>query len=65
MTENQIEQLAIDLLKQQGFVYLNGTDIAPDSSRSERSSFEEVLLKERIAESVKRINPTVPPDAQE
>src|SRR5690554_2043011 len=65
MTENEIEQLSIDLLKQQGFTYLNGTEIAPDSSTPERQTFEEVILRSRIAEAVKRINSTVPPAAQE
>lgn len=65
MTENEIEQLSIDLLKQQGFTYLNGTDIAPDSSTSERQTFEEVILKQRLENAVRRINPTIPPDAQQ
>lgn len=65
MTENEIEQLSIDLLKQQGFTYLNGTDIAPDSSTPERNSFEEVILKERLENAVRRINPMIPLDAQQ
>lgn len=65
MTENEIEQLSIDLLKQQGFTYLNGTDIAPDSSTSERQTFEEVILKERLDNAVRRINSTIPIDAQQ
>lgn len=65
MTENEIEQLSIDLLKQQGFTYLNGTDIAPDSSTPERQTFEEVILKERLDNAVRRINPTIPIDAQQ
>ncbi len=65
MTENEIEQLSIDLLKQQGFTYLNGTDIAPDSSTPERQTFEEVILKERLDNAVRRINPSIPNDAQQ
>lgn len=65
MTENEIEQLSIDLLKQQGFTYLNGTDIAPDSGTSERQTFEEVILKERLDNAVRRINSTIPIDAQQ
>lgn len=30
MTENEIELLALDLLKGQGYEYINGVDIAPD-----------------------------------
>src|SRR5690554_4887963 len=65
MTENEIEQLSIDLLKQQGFTYLNGTDIAPDSSTPERQTFEEVMLKERLENAVRRISPSIPNDAQQ
>src|SRR5690554_1042309 len=65
MTENEIEQLSIDLLKQQGFTYLNGTDIAPDSSTPERQTFEEVILKQRLENAVRRINPSIPNDAQQ
>src|SRR5690554_1676056 len=65
MTENEIEQLSIDLLKQQGFTYLNGTDIATDSSTPERQTFEEVILKERLENAVRRINRDIPLDAQQ
>ena len=65
MTENEIEQLSINLLKQQGFTYLNGTDIAPDSTSTERQTFEEVVLKQRLENAVRRINPNIPLDAQQ
>ncbi|ALU26595.1 type I restriction endonuclease subunit R [Myroides odoratimimus] len=65
MTENEIEQLAITLLQQQGFEYVNGADIAPDSTNSERASFEEVVLKQRLEQAVNRINSNIPLDAQQ
>ena len=33
--------------------------------QDQRSSYEEVLLTHRLAEAVRRINPTVPPATQE
>lgn len=65
MTENQIELLALDLLQGQGYEYINGVDIAPDSASAERQTFEEVILKERLEKAVSRINIGIPPDAQQ
>lgn len=65
MTENEIEQLAIALLEHQGYTYINGVQLAPDVGDLERTSFEEVVLKQRLENAVRRINPTIPLDAQQ
>ncbi len=65
ITESEIEQYAIDLLEKQGFQYIYGPDIAPDSENPKRTSFEEVLLLDRITEALARINPTISSDAHE
>lgn len=65
MTENEIEQLAIALLEHQGYTYINGVQLAPDASDMERTSFEEVVLKQRLENAVRRINPMIPLDAQQ
>lgn len=65
MTENEIEQLAIALLEHQGYSYINGVHLAPDAGDLERTSFEEVVLKQRLENAVRRINPMVPLDAQQ
>lgn len=65
MTENEIEQLAIALLEHQGYSYINGVHLAPDAGDLERTSFEEVVLKQRLENAVRRINPTIPLDAQQ
>jgi len=65
MTESAIETFAIELLKNQGYHYVPGPDIAPDSVTPERSSFEEVLLVERLKNAVARINPAVPAEARD
>ncbi len=62
MNENAIEQFAIELFEKQSYTYINGSDIAPDSSSPERSSFEEVLLLERLQRAARRINNTLPID---
>ncbi len=65
ITEFDIEALAIELLENQGYQYIYGPDIAPDSDTPERSSFEDVLLLDRLKSAVARINPTVSEDARE
>ncbi len=65
MTENEIEQLAIALLEHQGYTYINGVQLAPDAADMERTSFEEVVLKQRLENAVRRINPMIPLDAQQ
>ena len=63
ITENHIEELALLLLEAQGFTRLNGTDIAPDSHQPMRDSYQEVLLKSVLEDSLYRINPHIPRDA--
>lgn len=65
ITESTIEEFAIDLLEQQGFHPIYGPDIAPDSETPERESFEDVILIDRLRESVARINPDIPQDCRE
>lgn len=65
ITENHIELLAIDCLEALGYEYIYGPDIAPDSETPERSSFEQVLLIDRLQQAVRRINRHIPAIAQE
>src|SRR5690554_1359977 len=65
ITEHSIEDFAIKLLEHLGYEYIYAPSIAHDGENPERSSYEEVLLTHRMAEAVRRINPTVPPAAQE
>jgi type I restriction enzyme, R subunit len=64
ITENAIEEHAIQLLETQGYSYIHGPAIAPDSDTPERQSFEDVLLLGRLQSAVTRINPNIPPEAR-
>lgn len=64
ITENIIESFAIELLEKLGYEYIYAPDIAPDSENPERNSYEEVLLVNRLHNAVKRINHSIPADAQ-
>jgi type I restriction enzyme, R subunit len=60
ITESEIEEFSIELLEGLSYQYVYGPDIAPDSDRPERGSFEDVLLLERLQTAVQRINPALP-----
>ncbi len=64
ITENIIESFAIELLDKLGYEYIYAPDIAPDSENPERNSYEEILLINRLQNAVKRINHSIPANAQ-
>lgn len=64
ITENQIELLAIQRLEMLGYEYIYAPNIAPDGETPERETYEQVLLVDRLKNAVKRINKSIPADAQ-
>ncbi|MDX9715395.1 MAG: type I restriction endonuclease subunit R [Dissulfurispiraceae bacterium] len=64
ITESAIENFAIELLEKHEYQYTYGPDIAPDSETPERSSFEDVLLLEKLQNAVFRINQAIPEEAR-
>ena len=64
ITENIIEAFAIELFEKLGYEYVYAPNIAPDGEAPERETYEQVLLVERLQKAVKRINKSIPPDAQ-
>ena len=63
ITEDQVEQLAIDWFRELGYDYLHAHDIAPDSDTPERVSYQDVLLSHRLRNGLTRLNPTLPQTA--
>ena len=64
ITENIIESFAIELLDKLGYEHIYAPDIAHDSENPERDSYSQVLLLNRLQNAVKRINHSIPADAQ-
>ncbi len=58
MTEDQIEQLTLETLRQMEWEVLNGADIGPDGS-AERA-YRDIVLNNRLAGALIRINPQIP-----
>jgi type I restriction enzyme R subunit len=65
LTESAIENFAIELLVKQGYNYIQGAELAPDTPQPERASFGSVLLEGRLRAAVARLNPSIPLVAQE
>lgn len=60
LTESDIEQMTIEILQSRGYEYLYGPDIAPDGTTPMRASLGEVVLREKLEEAVRRLNPSLP-----
>ena len=65
ITEDHLEQLALQWFQDTGWTYANGADLAPEGATPERADFRAVVLKARLAAAVQRLNPEPPPAAVE
>jgi type I restriction enzyme R subunit len=63
--EDHVEQAGIETLKALGWLYLHGSDIAPDGAAPQRPSYSDAVLIPRLERWVQQINPAVPADAVE
>jgi len=64
-TESHVEDAALEWLTELGYSVLHGPDISPDGSTSERVSYDQVLLTERLAGALGRLNPHLPAEMLE
>ncbi|SHO84116.1 type I restriction endonuclease subunit R [Mycobacteroides abscessus] len=55
--ESTVEDAALDYLRGLGYSTAFGPNLAPDGNQSERNSFEQVYLYNRLREAACRINP--------
>ena len=65
ITENIIEQSAIESLISVGYTYINGKNISPEGLSCERDSFSQVILIRRLEEAVEKLNPHIPLPARQ
>ncbi|MBA3393279.1 MAG: type I restriction endonuclease subunit R [Deltaproteobacteria bacterium] len=61
--ESDVEEFALAQLAALGYDCINGEDIAPEEPAAERTSFAEVVLRGRLEEALRRLNPDVPQTA--
>lgn len=65
MTEDQLENEALEWLQEVGYKYLSGYTIAPDGDAPERDNYLQPLLIKRVRDAISRLNPTIPLIARE
>lgn len=61
--ESGIEQAAIDYLRDIGWSFAKGGDIAPGGHATERSNYEQVILEARLRRALTTLNRTLPQGA--
>ena len=57
--EGHVEEAALAWLVQLGYATANGLEIGPDGDASERASYGDVLLIERVRAAVAKLNPSL------
>ena len=65
LTEADVEQAALDWLRELGWQVAHGPDIAPDTPNSERDDYAQVVLERRLRDSLTGLNPSLPASALE
>ena len=63
--ESTVEQAALAWLESMGWVVKYGPDVAPGELWAERSDYSQVILEQRLSDSLNRLNPLLPPEAIE
>ncbi|MEK9725266.1 MAG: type I restriction endonuclease, partial [Rhodospirillaceae bacterium] len=61
--ESIVEEAAIEYLRDLGYEYVHGPEIAPDGPHPERASYSDVILADRLRTALARINSHLDSDA--
>jgi len=64
LSEAELEQALLEQLRGLGYSVASDEAIDPDGNTPERDSHDVVLLHQRLADAVLRLNPTLPPEAR-
>ncbi|HAV33007.1 MAG TPA: DEAD/DEAH box helicase [Planctomycetaceae bacterium] len=65
LNESIVENAALEWFGDLGYAIGTGPDIAPGEPAAERSSFSDVILMSRLQDAIRRLNPQIPPEAQD
>ena len=66
MTESDVEQAALDIFEELKYKTLYGPDIGPppEGTKPERKTYSDVVLIERLAKAIDKLNPSIPKEAK-
>jgi type I restriction enzyme R subunit len=65
IVESHVEEHTLAWLRDLGYTTLFGPDIAPGEPKAERDSWQDAILKHRLAAAIAKLNPDIPADARE
>jgi type I restriction enzyme R subunit len=65
ITEDTVEQAALELFAELGYQVANGPATGPGERAAERAQFSEVVLTTRLKAAIARLNPTLPESGRE
>ena len=65
LSEAAVEQALLEQFQTLGYLVEREESIGPDGKRPERESHDEVILRKRFEGAVARLNPGLPPEAQQ
>ena len=60
ITEAEVEQAALEWLSSLGWQAAHGSDIAPDTPDAERADYGQVVLQQRLRDTLAELNPRLP-----
>ena len=63
ITEADVEEAALDWLRDIGWQVVHGPDMAPDTPNAERSDYGQVVLERRLRDALGELNPGLPAEA--
>ena len=61
--ESEVEEAALEDLRELGWRTARGADVSPGGASAERGGYEEVALEGILQDALARLNPDLPPDA--
>ncbi len=65
INETTVELESLEWFKALGYAVAHGPHLAPGERESERRTFSDVVLEQRLRDAIHRLNPDIPADAQE
>jgi type I restriction enzyme R subunit len=64
-SEQELEQAALEWFQELGYETQYGPELSPEGDYPERTDYSQVVLEERLRETLSRINFHLPPEAIE
>ena len=65
LNKSIVEDAALEWFGELGYAVGHGPHLAPGEPAAERDSFGAVVLKGRLREAIRRLNPAIPEEARE